>query len=202
MPSRGLRRIGRARRGLPENVRALGWVSFANDFASELMYPVLPLFLTITLGAPVAVLGLIEGIAEGVAVGLRGVAGWLSDRAGERRRPWIVAGYSLSALARPVIAAAPAWGYVLVGRLADRIGKAARTAPRDALISDSTPAELRGASFGYHRAMDTAGAVVGPLIAVLPPRRRLVVAERPLGGGRARVLDPRHSRPRARGAEA
>jgi MFS family permease len=167
MRSRAIRRIGGARRALPQNVRALGWVSFANDFASELIYPVLPLFLTITLGAPVAVLGVIEGIAEGVAVGLRGVAGWLSDRAGERRRPWIVAGYALSALARPVIAAASAWGYVLGGRLADRVGKAARTAPRDALIRDSSPAALMGASFGYHRAMDTAGAVVGPLIAVL-----------------------------------
>lgn len=162
-----LRRVGRARRALPQNVRALGWVSFANDFASELIYPVLPLFLTITLGAPVAVLGLIEGIAEGVAVGLRGVAGWLSDRVGGRRRPWIVTGYALSALARPVVAAAPAWGYVLGGRLGDRVGKAARTAPRDALIRDSTAAALLGASFGYHRAMDTAGAVVGPLIAVL-----------------------------------
>lgn len=162
-----LRRVGRARRALPQNVRALGWVSFANDFASELVYPVLPLFLTITLGAPVAILGLIEGIAEGVAVGLRGVAGWLSDLAGERRRPWIVAGYALSALARPVVASAPAWGYVLGGRLGDRLGKAARTAPRDALIRDSTPSALVGASFGYHRAMDTAGAVVGPLIAVL-----------------------------------
>lgn len=162
-----LRRIRRARRDLPENVRALGWVSFANDFASELIYPVLPLFLTITLGAPVAILGLIEGIAEGVAVGLRGVAGWLSDRAGARRRPWVVGGYALSALARPVLAAAPAWGYVLGGRLGDRLGKAARTAPRDALIRDSTRPALVGASFGYHRAMDTAGAVVGPLIAVL-----------------------------------
>ncbi len=152
---------------MPENVRALGWVSFANDFASELIYPILPLFLTITLGAPVAVLGLIEGIAEGAAVGLRGIAGWLSDRtAGKKRRPWIFAGYGLSALARPVIALAPAWGYVLGARLGDRLGKAARTAPRDALIRDSTTHELMGSSFGYHRAMDTAGAVVGPLIAV------------------------------------
>jgi MFS family permease len=159
-------RIGRARRALPENVRALAWVSFMNDAASELAYPVLPLFLTVTLGAPVAVLGVIEGIAEGVAVGLRGAAGWLSDRYGERRRPWVVAGYATSALARPVIAAAPAWGWVLAGRLGDRIGKATRTAPRDALIRDSTPRELVGASFGYHRALDSAGAVVGPLAAV------------------------------------
>lgn len=161
-----LGRIARARARLPENVRALGWVSFANDFASELAYPVTPLFLTVTLGAPVAVIGLIEGIAEGVAIGLRGVAGVLSDR-NRRRVPWIVAGYSLSAVARPVVAAAPAWGWVLVGRLADRLGKAGRTAPRDALIRDSSPPALMGASFGYHRALDTAGAVVGPLAAVL-----------------------------------
>ena len=161
-----LARVARARRALPENVRALGWVSFANDLASELAYPILPLFLTITLGAPVAALGLIEGSAEGIAVGLRGIAGWLSDRAGERRRPWIVAGYSLSALARPVVAAAPAWGVVLAGRLGDRLGKAARTAPRDALIRDSSSPTAAGSSFGYHRAMDTAGAIAGPLVAV------------------------------------
>src|SRR5919201_5397598 len=160
------RSLERARRALPENVRRLGWVSFANDAASELMYPVVPLFLTVTLGAPVAVVGLIEGIAEGIANGLRGVAGWLSDRAGERRLPWIFGGYGASALARPVMAAAPAWGFVLLGRVVDRLGKAGRTAPRDALIRDSTPPALVGASFGYHRAMDSAGAVVGPLVAV------------------------------------
>src|SRR5882672_10807931 len=108
-----LRRIAAARRAIPENVRALSWVSFANDAASELAYPIVPLFLTITLGAPVAVLGLIEGLAEGLAVGLRGLSGWLSDRGGERRKPWIVAGYGLSAVARPVIAAATHWGLVL-----------------------------------------------------------------------------------------
>jgi MFS family permease len=159
-------RVVRAQRALPENVRALAWVSFANDAASELAYPIVPLFLTVTLGAPVAVLGLIEGIAEGIAVGLRGAAGWLSDRAGERRRPWIVSGYGVSVAARPIIAAAPAWGFVLAGRATDRIGKAVRTAPRDALIRDSSPGALVGASFGYHRALDTAGAVIGPLAAV------------------------------------
>ncbi len=161
-----LGRIARARARLSANVRALGWVSFANDFASELAYPVTPLFLTVTLGAPVAVIGLIEGVAEGVAVGLRGVAGVLSDRT-RRRVPWIVAGYSLSAVARPIVAAAPAWGWVLAGRLVDRLGKAGRTAPRDALIRDSSPPALVGASFGSPRALDTAGAVVGPLVAVL-----------------------------------
>ena len=147
-------------------MRALGWVSFANDLSSELAYPIVPLFLTITLGAPVKVLGLIEGIAEGIALGLRGVAGWLSDRMGERRVPWIFGGYGLSAVSRPVLAAAPGWGWVLTARIADRLGKGARTAPRDALIRDSSPPELVGASFGYHRAMDSLGAVLGPLAAV------------------------------------
>lgn len=155
-----------ARRGLPANVRALGWVSFANDLASELAYPIVPLFLRATLGASYAVIGLIEGVAEGVAVGLRGLAGRLSDVGGERRRPWIVAGYALTTLSRPLLALAHGWGLVLTARLADRAGKAARTAPRDALIRDSTPPPLLGSSFGYHRAMDTAGAVLGPLAAV------------------------------------
>jgi len=159
--------MGEARRRLPENVRALGWVSFANDLASELVYPVLPLFLEITLGAPVAVIGLIEGIAEGVAVAFRAGAGVLSDRlGGARRTPWIFAGYATSALARPVLALAPAWGWVLGARVADRLGKATRTAPRDALILESTPPHLLGAAFGYHRALDTLGAVVGPLVAL------------------------------------
>jgi MFS family permease len=147
-------------------VRGLSWVSFANDFASELVYPVVPLFLTVTLGAPATVLGVVEGIAEGTAVGLRGAAGWLSDRAGGVRKPWITAGYGISAVSRIALAAAWAWGVVLIGRVADRLGKAARTAPRDALIRDSTPEALRGAAFGYHRAFDTAGAVAGPLLAV------------------------------------
>ena len=158
--------VGRARRSLPANVRALAWVSFANDLASELAYPIVPLFLRETLHAPYAVIGVIEGIAEGIAVGLRGVAGWLSDRAGERRLPWVVGGYATSAAARPVIAAAPAWGLVLVGRVADRLGKAGRTAPRDALIRDSTAPEHVGSAFGYQRALDSAGGVLGPVAAV------------------------------------
>ena len=161
-----LARARRARLALPRNVRALSWVSFANDAASELAYPIVPLFLTVTLGAPVAAVGLIEGVAEGIAVGLRGLSGWLSDRWGERRLPWVGTGYGSSAAGRVLLAAAPAWGWVLGGRVVDRLGKGARTAPRDALIRDSTPAPLLGAAFGYHRALDTAGAVVGPLAAV------------------------------------
>jgi MFS family permease len=160
-----LARIRAARQRLPENVRALGWISLANDAASELAYPIVPLFLTITLGAPVTVVGLIEGIAEGLATGMKLLSGWLSDRMGERRKPWILGGYGASTAARAIVAAAPAWGWVLVGRVIDRLGKGARGTPRDALIRDSTPHELLGSSFGYHRAMDTAGAIVGPLVA-------------------------------------
>ena len=151
---------------IPENVRAVSVVSLVNDLASELAYPVVPLFVTTVLGAPVAVLGVIEGIAEGAAVGLGAVSGWVSDRAGGRRVPWIAGGYSLTALARAAVAAATHWGFVLFGRLADRAGKAVRTAPRDALIRDSSPARLVGASFGFNRALDTVGATLGPLVAV------------------------------------
>jgi MFS family permease len=154
-------------RRIPENVRAVSVVSLVNDLASELAYPIVPLFLTSVLGAPVSVLGLIEGIAEGAAVGLGTASGWVSDRAGGRRVPWIGAGYTLTAAARGLVAAATAWGVVLAGRLLDRTGKAVRTAPRDALIRDSSAPELVGASFGFHRALDTIGATVGPVFAVV-----------------------------------
>jgi MFS family permease len=153
-------------RRIPANVRAVSLVSLVNDLASELAYPIVPLFLTMVLGAPVAVLGLIEGIAEGAAVGLGTISGWVSDRTGGRRVPWITGGYTLTALSRAAVAAASQWGLVLAGRLADRTGKAVRTAPRDALIRDSTQPELVGASFGFHRALDTIGATIGPLVAV------------------------------------
>jgi MFS family permease len=162
-----LARIESARKQLPANVRKLGWISLANDAASELAYPIVPLFLTVTLGAPVAIVGLIEGIAEAIATGVRLLSGWVSDRTGDRRKPWIIGGYGASTVARGMVAAAPGWGLVLAGRIVDRFGKGARSTPRDALIRDSTPAELRGSSFGYHRAMDTAGAVLGPLLAVI-----------------------------------
>lgn len=158
--------LERARR-IPANVRAVSVVSLVNDLASELAYPVVPLFLTTTLGAPVAVLGLIEGIAEGAAVAVGAASGWISDRAGGRRVPWIAAGYAVTAVSRAVVAAASQWGLVLVGRLADRTGKAVRTAPRDALIRDSSDPALVGASFGFHRAVDTVGASIGPLLAVV-----------------------------------
>ena len=156
-----LARIETARKRLPANVRKLGWISLANDAASELAYPIVPLFLTVTLGAPVAIVGLIEGIAEALATGVRLLSGWVSDRMGDRRKPWIIGGYGASTVARAMLAAAPGWGLVLAGRIVDRFGKGARTTPRDALIRDSTPPGCRGSSFGYHRAMDTAGAISG-----------------------------------------
>jgi MFS family permease len=166
---RGIARIAAARRALPENVRILALVSLANDSASELAYPIVPLFLAITLGAPIALIGLIEGVAEAMALGFRLISGWLSDRAATepRRRPWIMAGYGLSTVARAGVAAAPAWGYVLGAKIADRIGKGTRGAPRDALIRDSTPKAQMGSAFGYHRSADTIGAIVGPLLAAL-----------------------------------
>lgn len=150
---------------LPRNVKVLSAVSFLQDAASDLVYPVLPLFVTQTLGAPPSVLGLIEGVAEGTAAVAKAVSGRLADRF--RRKPLIAIGYSISALAKPLIAAAGPWGVVLVSRFIDRVGKGIRTSPRDALIAADTPPEIRGRAFGFHRAADSAGAVVGPLLGLL-----------------------------------
>jgi MFS family permease len=137
-------------------------VSFFQDAASELLYPVLPLFVTGTLGASPAIVGLIEGVAEGTAAVGKAVFGRLADSF--RRRPLIALGYGVSSLAKPVIGLAGGWPLVLGARFVDRLGKGARTAPRDALIVADTPAGDRGRAFGFHRAADTAGAVLGPLM--------------------------------------
>ena len=143
----------------------LGWVSFFTDAASEMLYPIIPLFLTVTLGAPVAAVGVVEGIADGISTGLRAVSGWLSDKY-RRNKLQVVIGYGIAALSKPLTALVPAWGYVAGLRAVDRVGKAIRTAPRDVMIADASSAEQRGRAFGFHRAMDTAGAVLGPLIAI------------------------------------
>lgn len=148
------------------NVRALGWVSLLTDASSEAVYPVLPLFLANVLGAPVAIIGVIESLAEATASFMKVFSGWLSDRLG-RRRPLVLAGYSLSNLAKPFFALAGSWQAVLALRVTDRLGKGVRTAPRDALIADSCTESDRGAAFGLHRALDTAGAAIGPLAAWL-----------------------------------
>ncbi len=154
-----------ARKTLPRNVVLLGAVSLFTDISSEMLYPLIPIFLTTVLGAPVAALGLIEGLAEGTANLLKMISGWWSDRVG-RRRPFVIGGYGLSAFSKPLLALATGWPFVLAMRLADRTGKGLRTSSRDALIADSTPPELRGRAFGLHRAMDSLGAVIGPLIAL------------------------------------
>ena len=150
------------RRPLPRNVVVLSWVSFFQDAASELLYPVLPLFLTGPLGAPVAIVGLIEGIAEGTASISKAVSGRLADL--RDRKPLIAGGYGLSSVSKLVIGFATGWPLVLVARFTDRIGKGVRTSPRDALIAAEVAPEERGRAFGFHRAADTAGAVVGPLL--------------------------------------
>jgi len=149
-------------RGLPRNVVVLSWVSFFQDAASELLYPIFPLFVTVVLGAPASVLGLIEGVAEGTAAVAKALSGRLADRF--RRRPLIALGYGISSVAKPLIGLAGGWPVALGGRFVDRVGKGLRTSPRDALLAADTPREIRGRAFGFHRAADTAGAVVGPLL--------------------------------------
>jgi len=152
------------RKGLTRNVVILGFVSLLNDGASEMIYPLLPVFLTAVLGAGPAALGIIEGVAEATASLLKLYSGYLSDRV-KRRKGWIVAGYSLSNVIRPLIAFSSSWLHVLALRFSDRVGKGLRTSPRDAIIADSTPPEYRGMAYGFHRAMDHGGAIVGPLLA-------------------------------------
>lgn len=142
----------------------LGWVSLFTDMSSEMIYPLLPIFLTRVLGAGALSLGFIEGVAEAANSALKIVSGRLSDRTGSPKRI-VLAGYGLSSLARPLIALATTWPAVLGIRFADRLGKGIRGAPRDAMLAEFAPAGARGRVYGFHRAMDHAGAVAGPLIA-------------------------------------
>ena len=146
------------------NVIALGFTSFFTDISSEMLVPVLPLFITVTLGASVASLGFIEGIAECTASALRLVSGRLSDRVGHRK-PFLVAGYGLSGVCKTAMGLVTTWGGMLGLRFGDRVGKALRNPPRDALIADSSSGATLGAAFGLHRGMDTLGAAIGPLLA-------------------------------------
>ena len=147
---------------LTRNVRVLSAVSFLQDTASELLYPLLPIYLTSVLGAPPAVVGAVEGVAEGAASLTKLAAGPLGDR--YARRPLIATGYGMAALGKVIVAAATGWPGVLAGRVVDRLGKGIRGAPRDALLVDGIDNDARGRVFGFHRAMDTLGAVVGPLL--------------------------------------
>ena len=148
---------------LPRNVLALGIVSLATDASSDMIIPLLPMFLA-SLGSTPAGIGLVEGAAEATAALLKLVSGRLADRA-RHKKPLVIAGYGLSSLVRPLVGLATAVWMVLAVRVVDRIGKGVRSSPRDALLADGTPPELRGRAFGFHRAMDNAGAVVGPALA-------------------------------------
>jgi MFS family permease len=152
-----------ARPPLPRNVKALAAVSFLTDVSSEMIYPLLPVFVTTVLGAGAGAVGTIEGIAESTASLLKLASGWWSDRV--RRKPLVLFGYGLAAVARPLMAMAGSAGQVLAVRMADRVGKGVRSSPRDALIADVVEPSQRGRAFGVHRAADNAGAVLGPLIA-------------------------------------
>jgi len=145
-------------------VLVLAAVSFLTDVSSEIIYPLLPIFLTTVLGAGAAAVGAIEGAAETTSALLKLASGWWSDRV-SRRKPLVVAGYALASAARPLVAIAQSSVQVLAIRITDRIGKGIRGAPRDALIADSVDPSIRGRAFGFHRAADHAGAVIGPLIA-------------------------------------
>ncbi len=147
------------------NTIITGITSLLTDISSEMVYPLVPLFLA-ALGAPPAALGAIEGVAESTAALLKAFSGWLSDRLG-LRKPVAIAGYAGSNIGKVLLWAATGWPLVLAGRFVDRFGKGIRTAPRDALIADSAPAGRRGRAFGLHRAMDTLGASLGVVLAIL-----------------------------------
>lgn len=151
-------------RSLPRTVRVLGVASLLNDIASEMIFPLLPTFIVSVLGGSRTSLGLIEGAADSLASLLKLAAGHWSDRAGGRRR-FILIGYSVTAILRPCLGLMTAVWHVGFARLIDRFGKGVRSAPRDAMIADATPAEQRGRAFGFHRAMDHAGAAIGPVLA-------------------------------------
>lgn len=152
--------------GLDRNVFFAGVSSFFMDVSSEMVYSLVPIFLSSVLGVNKSLIGVIEGIAETTASLLKLFSGWLSDRLG-KRKPLMLFGYSVSTLSRPLLALAGGWGMVLGSRFVDRFGKGIRTAPRDAIVADSCDKRELGRSFGYHRAMDQFGAVLGPAIAFL-----------------------------------
>lgn len=150
---------------LTRNLIVLTLISLTQDAASELLYPLLPLLITVVLGAPPVVLGLIEGAAEAAAGFTKLFSGKLSDRFG--RKPFVISGYWLAAVGKTFVVMAQSWNFVLLGRVTDRIGKGMRSAPRDALISDGAEKQDLGKAFGFHRAGDNLGAVIGPLFALI-----------------------------------
>ncbi len=165
---------------LPRPVRILGWVSLLTDAATEAVYPLLPVFVTQVLGGPPVAVGIVEGAADATSSVLKVVSGRWSDRLGARK-PIVVAGYTLSSVVRPFIAVTTSWAHVFAIRVTDRVGKGLRSSPRDAMLASLAPPGERGRVFGYHWAMDHAGAAVGPLLATIflyfsPDNYRLLFA--------------------------
>jgi len=156
--------VTRFAKGVPRIVVVLGVASLFTDLSSEMIYPLLPIFLTATLGAGALSLGIIEGVAETTASVLKIVSGIWADRV-TRRKPLVVTGYAIAGLARPLIGLAAGWPFVLAMRFTDRVGKGLRTSPRDALIADAVEPSRRGAAYGFQRMMDHGGAVAGPIVA-------------------------------------
>ena len=150
---------------VPKGVWILGCVSMLMDISSEMIHSLLPVFMVGSLGMSVALVGLLEGLAESLALIIKVFSGVISDAVG-RRKGLALLGYSLGALSKPLFAIAPTMGWIVAGRLIDRVGKGIRSAPRDALVADITPPEVRGAAFGLRQSLDTVGAFTGPLIAV------------------------------------
>lgn len=150
---------------LPRNVWILGFVSLLMDLSSEIYHALLPAFVTIVLGLPATALGAIDGLAEATANFAKLVSGRLSDRS-LKRKPWVVAGYGLAALSKPLFPLSGSAPAVMLARFADRIGKGVRGAPRDAMVADETPAEIRGRAFGLRQSLDTVGALLAPIAAI------------------------------------
>lgn len=150
---------------MPRTVWALGFTSLLMDVSSEMIHGLLPIFLVVTLGASASILGLLEGIAEATAQIVKVFSGWLSDRLGKRKRLAVI-GYALAAFTKPLFPLANSIVLVFFARFADRIGKGIRGAPRDALVADVTPPEIRGAAYGLRQSLDTVGAAIGPVLAI------------------------------------
>ncbi len=153
------------RRRLPRNVWIVGFVCLLMDLSSEIYHALLPLFITVTLGLPVLAMGAIDGIAEATSSFAKLASGRLSDRS-RRRKPWILLGYGLAALSKPLFPLATGGLAVMGARFADRVGKGIRGAPRDGMIADETPPEIRGRAFGLRQSLDTVGALLAPLAAI------------------------------------
>jgi MFS family permease len=190
---------------LPRSVRLLGWVSLLTDAATEAVYPLLPVFITQVLGGPPVALGIVEGAADATSSALKIVSGRWSDRRGVRK-PIVLLGYSLSSLIRPLMAITTTWTHVFLIRVVDRVGKGLRGAPRDAMLAALAPPGERGRVFGYHWAMDHAGAAIGPALATVflyfaPDNYRLLFALTIIPGALAvltltRVPEPKAPKPK------